>query len=418
MGRGRVHHPHRRRVLGAGYFSRLGPGLISGAADDDPSGIGTYVQVGAAQGNQLLWTAPAVFPLALAVQEACARLALVTGTGLASVIRERMPRWVLWVVLIAVGTANTVNIAADLGSMVAAARLLIPIPQVIGVVLLAAAIAISEIVLPYRRYARILRWLCLSLLAYVGVLVVANVDWPSVLRATFLPQLTFDRTVMLALIAIIGTTISPYLFFWQAAEEAEEEAGAPPDLSGGHVRAMRGDVTAGMLSAVVAMFAIMATGAATLHAAGITDIQTADQAALALRPLAGDAAGLLFALGIFGTGLLAVPVLAGSTAYAVSETLGWREQEGRRPRIFAVIIIGSMVVAIVMNLIGIEPMRFLYLAAILNGLVAPLLVAIVWWLARDRGLMGRWRSGHLSQVVLGVTVVLMVAAPVAWLLAG
>ena len=287
----RQHHPHRERLRGPGYFSRLGPGLISGAADDDPSGIGTYVQVGAAQGNQLLWTAPYVFPLVAAVQEACARLALVTGTGLAATIRLRLPRPVLAIAVLAVAVANTVNIAADLGSMIAAARLLVPIPQILGVIVLAIVIAAMEIALPYRRYARILRWLCLSLLAYLGVLIVAKVDWPEVIRSTAIPSLDWSKATMLALIALLGTTISPYLFFWQAAEEAEEEVGAMPDLSDSHIRAMRGDVLSGMASAVIGMFAIMASAAATLHLAGIREVDTAEEAARALQPLAGQTAG-------------------------------------------------------------------------------------------------------------------------------
>lgn len=414
MGVFRRHHPNRERLLGAGYFSRLGPGIITGAADDDPSGIGTYVQVGAAQGNQLLWTAPYVFPLAFAVQEACARLALVTGTGLAATMRSRLPRPVLLVAVAALAIANTVNIAADLSSMVAAIRLIVPIPQVLGVVALATVIAVSEITISYRRYGRVLRWLCLALLAYAGVLIVSHVDWSSVLRSTFVPSLTWDKTTMLALIALLGTTISPYLFFWQAAEEAEEEQGAP-DVAVTHVRAMRGDVFAGMASGVFAMFAIMAAGAATLHVAGITNLQTAEEAALALEPLAGRAAGLLFALGIIGTGLLAVPVLAGSTAYSVSETRGWREGQGSRPRIFAVVIVASMVIAIGMNALGVAPLHFLFLAAVLNGLIAPVLIVIVWWLARDRRTMGMWASGWLSQLLLGVSAVAMVAVPVLWL---
>ncbi len=414
MGVFRRHHPNRDRLIGAGYFSRLGPGIITGAADDDPSGIGTYVQVGASQGNQLLWTAPYVFPLAFAVQEACARVALVTGTGLAGTIRQRMPRSVLLVAVAALAIANTVNIAADLSSMVAAIRLVVPIPQVLGVVVLATAIAISEITLSYRRYGKFLRWLCLALLAYVGVLIVAHVDWSAVIRATVIPSWSMNKSTMIAIIALLGTTISPYLFFWQAAEEVEEEAGAPPDVSGQHVRAMRGDVFAGMASGVFAMFAIMAAGAATLHVAGITNLQSAEEAAVALEPLAGKTAGALFALGIIGTGLLAVPVLAGSTAYSVSETRGWREGESARPHVFALVIASSMIIAVAMNAMGVAPMHFLFLAAVLNGLIAPLLIVIVWWLARDRSTMGPWASGWVSQVLLGGTVVVMVAVPVMW----
>lgn len=416
MVRGR-HHPHRRRIRGAGYFSRLGPGIITGAADDDPSGIATYAQTGAAYGTRLLWTGPYVLPLAFAVQEACARIAIVTGAGLAATIRDRLPRWVLAISVLAVAIANTVNIAADLSSMIAAAGLFAAVPHLPGVVLLAVAIAASEILLPYRRYARYLRWLTLSLIAYVAVLAAVKLDWADVVRSTIVPAIAFDRPALIALIAILGTTISPYLFFWQAAEEAEEEAGKRIDVSRRHVHAMRGDGAAGMVSAVAVMFAIMAASAATLHTAGVSQIDSAEQAAAALQPIAGDAAGWLFALGIIGTGLLAVPVLAGSTAYAASEMLGWRERRGHRPRVFAIVVMVSMVLAIAINALGVPPFRFLYIAAIVNGLAAPLLIGIVWWLSRDRRLMGRWASGRTSQALLLLTLLAMMGVPMLWLLA-
>lgn len=413
----RTHHPRRSLLRGRGYFRRFGPGLISGAAADDPSGIGTYSQVGAAQGAALLWTAPVILPFAFAVQEACARLGLVSGTGLAGVIKQRLPRSVLLITVAIVAIANTVNIAADLASMAAAIQLILPVPQVVGVVAFALGVAVSEILIPYQRYSRALRWLCLSLLAYVGVLVVVRLDWGVILRSTFIPAISFDRATITALIAIAGTTISPYLFFWQAAEEAEDEAGRPQDLSAEHMQSMRGDVFAGMASAIIVMFAIMATAAATLHVNGITDVATAEQAASALTPIAGEFAGLLFLLGIVGTGLLAVPVLAGSTAYAVSETMGWSESQGHRPRIFSVVIAGSMLVALLINASGIEPIRFLFIAAVLNGLVSPILLLVVWRLARDPVTMGRWVSGRLSQATLLVAALAMIALPVCWLLA-
>lgn len=406
--------------LRSSYFRRLGPGLVTGAADDDPSGIGTYAQVGAAQGTTLLWTAPALLPLAFVVQETCARLAIVTGSGLATLIRQRLPRPVLYVAVGAVTIANTFNIAADLSSMAAAVHMLVPIPAVVALFAFVMGITVTEILVPYRQYSRALRWLCLSLLAYVGVLIVAHVDWGEVLHSTLLPSMSFSRPVLAALLALAGTTISPYLFFWQAAEETEERTSSVPDLSRSHLRSMRGDVLAGMAAAVAVMFAIMATAATTLHVNGITTVTSAQEAASALEPLAGPFAELLFTLGLVGTGLLAVPVLAGSTAYAVSETVGWREGLSKPPRrapAFYTVIAVSMLVALVINALGLNPLGFLFLAAILNGLAAPLLIIVLWWLARDSSLMGRWRSGRTSQTVLLITAVVMAALPVLWLLA-
>ena len=414
------HHPRRGRLWGSGYFRRIGPGLVTGAADDDPSGIGTYSQVGAASGNQLLWSAPTLLPFAFAVQEACARLALVTGKGLAALIKEHLPRPVLYLAVAAVALANSFNIAADLGSMSAALGLLIAVPQALGVLLFALGIAVTEVLIPYHRYARFLKWLCFSLVAYIGVLAVAHVDWTEVLHSTFVPHMDFTKATLVALIALAGTTISPYLFFWQAAEEMEDESGEVPDVSIVHVQAMRGDVLAGIASAVFIMFAIMATSAATLHVHGITEISSAEQAASALEPLAGRFASVLFLLGIVGTGLLAVPVLAGSTAYALSEAFGWREGLERRPgqaRAFYAVIIGSMFVALVLNYVGINPMHFLYLAAILNGLTAPILMFLVWLLARDSELMGEWRSNPWSQILLLGATLLMISLPIMWLFA-
>jgi NRAMP (natural resistance-associated macrophage protein)-like metal ion transporter len=412
------------------FFKRLGPGIVTGAADDDPSGIGTYSQAGASAGYGFLWSAVWLLPLAFAVQEACARLALVTGKGLAAIIKARMPRWVLLVAVMLVAVANTVNIAADLASMAAAFRLIIPINQAIGVIGFAMILAISEITIPYHRYSKALRWLCLSLLAYVAVLFVAHVDWATVVSSTLVPQFDFTKVSFELLIALAGTTISPYLFFWQAAEEVEERRQSPADfeidgdhpsgVNESHVRAMRGDVFSGMLTGVFIMFAIMATSAATLNAQGITNIQTAEEAAQALRPIAGDFAGLLFLLGILGVGLLSIPVLAGSTAYAIAETFGWRESLELAPRqakAFYGVIVVSMLVALSLNFVGIAPIKFLLVAAVLNGLSAPILMVIVWFLAKDKNLLGRWASPMWSKTLLAVATIAMGSLPVFWLLA-
>lgn len=413
------HHPVRSQIRGAGYFSRIGPGIVTGAADDDPSGIGTYSQVGAQFEYRFLWAAPVLLPFAFAIQEACARIALVTGHGLARVIKARMPTWVLFVTVFLVALANTVNIAADLSSMAAVVHMFIPVPQLLAVAIIAILVGAAEILIPYHQYARVLRWLCLSLLSYVAVLVVANVDWGQVFIGLTEIEIGWTRFDIAAIIAIAGTTISPYLFFWQAAEEIEA-SGEFPDTSKSHIRAMRGDVLVGMFSGVFVMFAIMTTTAATLNTEGITEITSPEQAALALAPIAGDAAGAIFALGILGTGLLAVPVLAGSTAYAVSEAMGWRESLERRPsqaKQFYAVISVSMAIAVALNFVGINPMRSLVVAALLNGLTAPILMFIIWWLARDKQLLGEHASPWWSSSLIAVGAIAMSALPLLWLFA-
>ena len=404
------------------FFRRLGPGIVTGAADDDPSGIGTYTSVGATAGYGFLWSALWLLPFAFAVQEACARLALVTGKGLAAIIKTRMPRWVLVVAVLLVAVANTVNIAANLSIMSAALGLLVPIEQWAGVLMFAVVLGITEIVIPYHRYAKVLRWLCLSLLAYVAVLFVAQVDWQQVAISTLIPSFDFSRLSFELLIALAGTTISPYLFFWQAAEEMEENKGVKlRRVRLSSLQGMRGDVFAGMFTGVFIMFAIMATSAATLNAQGLTQVSSAADAALALKPIAGEWASLLFLLGILGVGMLSIPVLAGATAYAVAETFGWRESLELKPRqakAFYGVIVLSMLVALLLNLAGIEPVHFLILAATLNGLAAPILMVIVWFLARDKNLLGEWASGRISQWLLGIATLAMGSLPVFWLLAG
>ena len=419
----RHHHQRRARIRGFGYLGRLGPGLITGASDDAPSGSGTYSQVGAAFGFGLLWTAVVSLPLAAAVQETAARLGLVTGKGLAVLIKERFSRWVLYLAVLLVVTANVFNIGADLGSMAASLRLLAPIPYAPLVALIAVILLVLEILVPYRRYSRILRWLTLSLLAYIAVLFTVNVRWGTVARDVFVPSIHGDRAYLVALIAVFGTTISPYLFFWQASEEVEEEEEkkeSPPSypFDIGHLRAMRVDVVAGMASAVAVMFAIMVASAATLHAHGLTTIHTADQAARALRPIAGRVAGLLFALGIVGTGSLAVPVLAGSSAYAVAETFGWPEGLSRKFTEaigFYGSIAAAMIVGLVLGFIGIDPIRALYYSAILNGLAAPPLILLMLILSRSTGTCGPWRGGSTSTVLLLVAFLVMAGLPIAYL---
>ena len=414
------HHSHRSRLRGFGYLRRLGPGLVTGASDDDPSGIGTYSQVGAAFRFGLLWTAPLSLPLAAAVQEASARLGLVTGKGLAALIRQRFSRRVLYAAVALVAAANVFNIGADLGSMAASARLVLPVPFVPTLVVVTLVIIALEVFVPYHRYSRVLRWLTLSLGTYVVVLFAVRVDWGLVARRTFVPSITLDKPELAGIIAILGTTISPYLFFWQCSEEVEEEReqgerGAVGDV---HVRAMRVDVIAGMVSAVAVMFSIMVASAATLGAHGVTTIQSAQQAARALRPIAGSFASLLFSLGIVGTALLAIPVLAGSTAYALAETFGWNEglyHSLRDAWGFYGTIATAMVLGLALTLVGINPIRTLYLAAILNGLAAPPLILLLLVISRSRRVMGEHAGGGLSSVLVGITLVLMAGLPIAYL---
>ncbi len=415
---------HRARIGGRGYFQRIGPGVVTGAADDDPSGIGTYSQVGAAFGFSLLWSTVAALPLAVSVQEATARLGLFTGKGLAALIKEQFPRWVLYVALALVVGANSFNIGADLGSMAAATRLFVPLPQVLLVVVFGVGVAVLEIVVPYHRYSRILRWLCVSLLSYIVVMFVVDIDWGSVVGSLVTPSVTMDKATIAALIALFGTTISPYLFFWQTSEEVEELhddglESADDDHAGTHLRAMRGDVIAGMSSGVLVMFAIMVTSAATLGEAGVTTVSTAEQAAMALEPLAGGLAKYLFALGIIGTGLLAVPVLAGSMSYALAETFGWREGLGLRmsqARAFYWVITGAIGAGIAMNMAGLDPVRALYWSAILNGVAAPPLIIMIWVLARRPQVLGEHVSGRVSSTFVAMAAVVSTVLPVMYFL--
>jgi NRAMP (natural resistance-associated macrophage protein)-like metal ion transporter len=388
------HHPHRHRLRGFGYFSRLGPGLVTGASDDDPSGIGTYSQAGAAFGFGLLWTTWITLPLAAAVQEVAGRLGLVSGHGLAALIKMRFPRWVLFGAVALVAVANGFNIGADLGSMAASVRLLVPVPQALLLVAMAGLMVGLEVFIPYERYAKVLRWLTLSLVSYIAVLFVIDVNWGSVLRQTFIPRVSWTRSEIAMLIAILGTTISPYLFFWQASEEVEEkQLEKKHAVDREHLSLMRADVLAGMASAVLVMFAIMVASAATLGKHGVTTVQTAQQAAEALRPIAGRLASLLFTLGIVGTGALAVPVLAGSSAYALSEAFGWDEGLGKKfsgARKFYLVIGGAMLVGLALNFVGIDPIRALYFAAILNGVAAPPLILLMLILSNHQPTCGRW----------------------------
>jgi NRAMP (natural resistance-associated macrophage protein)-like metal ion transporter len=411
------HHPARGRLRGFGYFRRLGPGFVTGAADDDPAGIGTYSQVGAMFRFDLLWTALVSLPLASAVQETAARLGLTSGRGLMYLIKRHFTRPVLWLATALVVGANVFNIGADLGSMAEAFRLLIPLPFALLVVGMAGAILLLEIFVTYDRYSLILRWLALSIFAYVLELFVVDVDWSQV-AAGLIPGFQPTLTSVEALVAIFGTTISPYLFVWQAAEEVEErKAGRIGKVEAKQIRVMRVDVVSGMSAGVLVMFAIMVSSAATLGAHGSQDVATAAEAARALEPIAGRFASLLFAAGIVGTGLLAIPTLAGSAAYALAETFGWREGLGRTlkeaPGFYGVVT-AAIAIGLGLNFLGIDPIRALYVSAILNGLAAPPLILLMLILSRYR--RPQVQSGWLSDGLMVIALLVMTASAAVYLI--
>jgi NRAMP (natural resistance-associated macrophage protein)-like metal ion transporter len=401
----------------------LGPGLVTGAADDDPSGVGTYSQVGAQFGYGMGWTLVFGFPLLAAIQAICARIGATTGRGIAQNLRRHYHPALLRVVVILLLIANIINLGADLGAMGAAVALLIPGPVLAYTVGFGVVSVLLEVFLSYNSYARVLKWATLSLFAYVGVVLVANVPLGEAARGLLVPQFIFDRDHAMALVAIFGTTISPYLFFWQAGQEVEEQhrrhtkpLHISPRDAGPELRRIRLDTLVGMgFSHIVALCIVVAT-AATLHANGVREITSAAQAAEALRPIAGDLAFALFAVGIIGTGLLAVPVLAGSAAYAVSETFGWTEGLNRKPKeakAFYGVIVLATAGGIALNFIGIDPMKALYWAAVVNGLLAPPLMTVTMFIATNPKVMGKLvLSRRLKAVGWLATAVMWVIAAV------
>ena len=401
----------------------LGPGLVTGAADDDPSGVGTYSQVGAQFGYGLGWALVFGFPLLAAIQAICARIGATTGRGIAQNLRRHYPPALLRLVVILLLVANVINLGADLGAMGAVLALIVPGPVLAYTVAFGVISVLLEVFLSYNSYARILKWATLSLFAYVGVVLVADVPVGEMLRGLLVPQLTFDRDHAMALVAIFGTTISPYLFFWQAGQEVEEQhrrhikpLHVSPRRAGAELRRIRLDTLVGMGFSHLVALCIMIATAATLHANGVRDIGSAAEAAEALRPIAGDLAFALFAAGIIGTGLLAVPVLAGSAAYAVSEAFGWIEGLDRKPReakAFYSVIVLATAGGIALNFIGIDPMKALYWAAVVNGLLAPPLMVVTMLIATNPKVMGKlvlaprlrafgWLATAVMWVIAGV----------------
>lgn len=403
------------------YWHMMGPGLTTGASDDDPSGIATYSQAGAKYGFNFLWLAAFTFPLMAVVQEMCARIGLVTGRGLAGNIRLHFPRKVLYACTILLFAANTFNIGADLGAMAKAVQLLAPRLNFGLLVGGFAAVSLGlQIFTPYARYARYLKWLALILLSYVVSAILAHLNWSEVLKKGVTPNLQFNKDQLLLVAAILGTTISPYLFFWQTSQEVEEQIldgkttmqsrkGCDPPT----IRNMRVDVWTGMLLSNVVMFFIIAACGAILNAKGITDIKTTSDAAEALRPFAGNASYYLFALGIIGTGLLAIPVLAGSSSYAVSESLGWRQglyRNLKQAHSFYGIIMISVLIGLGLNFVGIDPIKALIYSAVGNALAAPMVLALIVLISSNRRVMGEWVNKRYVTAIGWLVTTIMVLA--------
>ncbi len=404
----------------------MGPGLITGAADDDPSGISTYSVAGAAFGYATLWIALLTFPLMAAVQLMCARLGLVTGRGLAAAVRIHYPRWVLWGACSILVVANVINIGADLGGMAEATQLITGIPPFIWIPFYAIGIIALLFWTSYKLIARIFKWMTLVLFAYVLASFYAHVDWRHALAVTFVPHLEWSRGFLAVLMAILGTTISPYLFFWQAAEEVEEERASGRALAqrkgarAEDLKSARTDTLAGMFFSNFIMYFIILTTAATLHAHGQTDIATARQAAEALRPLAGNGAYLLFTLGLIGTGILGVPVLVGSCAYAVAEGAAWRGSMADRPkraRAFYAVMATAMALGLALNYLGFNAVKMLFWSAVINGLLAPPLILLVILLTGNRKVMGKHVNPPLLRYLGWATFVVMLAAAAGMLFA-
>jgi NRAMP (natural resistance-associated macrophage protein)-like metal ion transporter len=393
----------RNKRLGAVklFLKTLGPGLVTGASDDDPSGIATYSQVGAGFGYGLLWTMIMSYPLMAAIQEISARVGRVTGCGIAGNLRKNYPKPLLYAVLAAVAIANVFNLGADIGAMGDALHLLVPVKTSIFVVFFGATSLIAILFVPYSKYMKYLKWLTLSLFAYVGVIFFVHVPWSEVLRASIIPRVQLKREYLTALAAVLGTTISPYLFFWQASQEVEEVKNnrgekalkRAPGQAPVQLERIRIDTYVGMAFSNVIAFFIILTAASTLHVHGVTQISTSAQAATALEPLAGRFAFALFVCGIVGTGLLAVPVLAASAAYGIGEACRWNASLERTPKQamrFYAAICAATVVGLSLNFLHIDAVKALFWAAVLNGLIAGPLMVVIMIMACDRTVMGQF----------------------------
>ena len=405
------------------FLQKLGPGLITGASDDDPSGIATYSQTGAQFGYSMMWLMLFSYPLMIAIQEICARIGRVTGVGIAGNMRKHYPAPLMYGIVSLLCLANIFNLGADIGAMGAAGQLLLGGPTLPYVIFFAVLSLLVQMYVRYTKYVHYLKWLTLVLFAYVLTAFVAHVDWGRALRATVLPSLSFNTRYLTTLIAVLGTTISPYLFFWQASEEAEDVR----DCRGEHplkwapwqareqFNRIRVDTVVGMaFSNLVALFIILTT-AATLHAAGIVDVQTSAQAAKALEPLAGRFVFVLFAVGIIGTGLLAVPVLAGSAAYGVAEAFRWRASLERKPREakqFYGVLAAATIIGLGLNFVGLNPIRALFWSAVVNGVVSTPLMVVTMLMAENRRVMGQFTLPRALRIVGWVATAVMLAASI------
>jgi len=411
------------------FLRIMGPGLITGAADDDPSGIATYSQTGAQFGYGQLWTALFTLPFMTAVQEACARIGAVTGKGIVAIVKQYYNGKIAIGVVLLVMVANTINIGADIGAMAAAARLILPVNFVILTLFFTAFILILEIFTSYKIYAKILKWLSLALLSYLITVYIVPQPWPVILKATFVPHFEFNFAFLFIITGVIGTTISPYMFFWECSEEVEEEreehmrtVHGRPKVTWHHIRAMRLDNAFGMIASNVITWCIIVSTATVLHNHGVTNIATSADAAKALEPLvhsfpnAGYLAKVIFSIGIIGLGLLAVPVLSGSASYAVSEAFNWRASLNyklKRAHGFYGVITIATLIGLFINFIGIDPVKALVVTAVINGVVAVPLIFLIAKIANNKKIMGEFKSGFLSNIFVWFTFIAMGAAAIA-----
>jgi NRAMP (natural resistance-associated macrophage protein)-like metal ion transporter len=400
------------------YIEKLGPGLITGAADDDPSGIATYSQTGAQYGTGLIWLAAWTFPLMAIIQEMCARIALVTGKGLASNIKYSYSKKILYACTILLFAANTLNIGADLGAMAKGFQLIIPtIPFYFLVIGFGILGLVLQIFIPYQKYSKYLKWLVISLFSYIITGLIIHMDWGTLLKDSIIPNITFSKNQILLITGILGTTISPYLFFWQTSQEVEEEINEGKTTvhlrrgtNPAELKQMRKDVWTGMFLSNLVMFFIIAVCSSVLFKNGITNINTANDAALALAPFAGKWATTLFAIGIIGTGMLAIPVLAGSASYAISESFGWKEglyRKLKEARAFYGIIAISIIIGIIINFIGIDPIKALIYSAIANGIVAPVILIFIVHISGNHKVMGHYKNSRFINIIGWITTILM-----------
>ena len=393
------------------FLKVIGPGFITGASDDDPSGIATYSQAGAQFGYGQLWTAPFSFPFMAVVQEMCGRIGLVCGKGLSGVIRQHYSRKILYLSVSLLFLANIINIGADLGAMAASAQLILGLPFLVWLLTFAMITVSLQVFLKHKTYARVLKFLTFSLFAYILAAFTVTKNWGEVFRSTIIPTISFEKNFILNVVAILGTTISPYLFFWESDEEAEEKNLKRQIISTGKgisrvsrkmIGEMREDTVIGMFFSNLVMFFIIMTVGSTLYVSGVRNIETAQQAAEALRPIGGDFAFLLFAAGIIGTGFLAVPILAGSASYAMSEAFNWRASLNARftkAHKFYFIIFTATLSGMLINLLSIPPIKMLYYSAILNGLCAPPLLFLILKISNDKKIMGTYTNSAISNIV-------------------